>query len=235
MDPIVNKLKGKNGGRILDVATSHGGFLKLLTDSFTDYNEAVGIDMADDRIEIARRDAGPDLDFRVMNAESIEFDDGHFDTVAIRHSLHHLNNVDTVLAEMKRVLKPGGLFIVCEVFQCPETLKENSQRHLHHWWAEVDRAMGVPHFDTFSRQAVLDHVDKLGLRDRQVFDHMDEYDEADSREVVKQLIALSKDCLEKLHANNGPQELVEKGKELIERFARLGFTDEKAAYILGLK
>lgn len=235
MDPIIDKLKGVSGGKILDVATSQGGFLKLLTESFGDYTEAVGIDMAADRIETARNNAGDGLEFRVMDAGSIEFEDGYFDTVAIRHSLHHLKDVDTVLAEMKRVLKPGGLFIVCEVFQSPETLKENSQRHMHHWWAEVDRSMGVPHFDTFSREAVLQYVDKLNLGEKEVFDHMDDYDEADSHEVVKQLISLSETTIQRLQANNGPRELIDKGMELIERFARLGFTDEQVVYIVGRK
>ncbi|UCG62312.1 MAG: methyltransferase domain-containing protein [Candidatus Zixiibacteriota bacterium] len=235
MDPIIDRLKQANGGKILDVATSHGDFLRLLVNAFGQYSEAIGVDMAPDRIEKAREKSDAGFRFEVMSAEQLEFPDDHFDTVAIRHSLHHLENVGAVLAEMKRVLKPGGLFIVCEVFQSPETLRENSQRHIHHWWAAVDRALGVPHFETFTRAEILALVDPLKLKEKDIFEHLDDFDQADSHEIVKQLITISSDCIERLTANNGPQKLIDKGNELIERFSRLGFTDEKVVYVLGCK
>lgn len=145
MDPLQNLLQKQSGGRILDVATGHGQFLRLLVDSFADFAEAVGIDTSESNLDIARRECGDRFLLRNMDAMNIDYPNGFFDTVAIRHSLHHLPEVETALNEMKRVLMPGGLFIVCEVFQSPESERENSQRHLHHWWAAVDRAHGRWH------------------------------------------------------------------------------------------
>lgn len=235
MDPLTDKLRPLSGGRIIDIATSHGGFLQLLVDSFKDYTEAVGIDTAADRIEIARERCDGAMQFEVMNAENVEYEDKSFDTVGIRHSLHHLTEIPPVLAEMMRVLKQGGLFLICEVFQSPETLRDNSQRHLHHWWAEVDRALGVPHFETFTKEQILDIIRPLGLKEVDVFEYHEEYEEAQNREIVKQMIAISNDCIEKLKENKGPSGLIDKGNELIERFGRLGFTDESALYIMGRK
>ncbi|UCD63863.1 MAG: methyltransferase domain-containing protein [Candidatus Zixiibacteriota bacterium] len=235
MDPLAEKLNRASGGRILDVATSHGDFLRLLVDSFGTYTEAIGVDMAADRIAAAREKSDGRLRFEVMNAETLEFPDGYFDTVAIRHSLHHLENVEAVLGEMKRVLRRGGMFLICEVFQSPDTMRANSQRHMHHWWAEVDRALGVPHFETFTRQEILDRVEGLELSMKEVFEHMSEQGEADNREIVKQMIAISNECIVRLKAHDGPADLVDKGNELIERFARQGFTDEKVLYIMGRK
>lgn len=235
MDPLVAKLKRTDGGRILDVATSHGDFLRLLVDSFESYTGAIGVDMAPDRIETAREKSDSELRFEVMNAEKLEFADESFDSVAMRHSLHHLKNVDTVLGEMKRVLRPGGLLILCEVFQSPETLRDNSQRHMHHWWAEVDRVCGVPHFETFTKQEILDMTEGLELKDTDVFEHLENYNDSAGHEIVKQMIAISNDCIEKLKRRSGPQELIDKGGQLIERFARLGFTDDPVVYVLGRK
>ncbi|UCC43069.1 MAG: methyltransferase domain-containing protein [Candidatus Zixiibacteriota bacterium] len=235
MDPLIAKLKGTDGGRILDVATSHGDFLRLLVDSFQRHTGAIGVDMAPDRIEAARERSDGGLCFEVMNAEQLEFEDESFDTVAMRHSLHHLENVPAVLGEMKRVLRPGGLLIVCEVFQSPETLQDNSQRHMHHWWAEVDRVCGVPHFETYTRQEILDIAEGLKLTDTDVFEHLEDYDDSAGHEIVKQMISISNDCIEKLKKRGGPQELIDKGGQLIERFARLGFSDDPVVYVLGRK
>jgi len=65
-----------------------------------------------EEIEVAEKGLIEDAEFTVMNAESLKFGDGCFDTVCVANSLHHFENVDRALSEMKRVLKPGGLFIV---------------------------------------------------------------------------------------------------------------------------
>ena len=59
MDPIVEKLKPLSGGKILDVATAYGDFLRLMTESFKDYTEAIGIDLAEDRI-VSAKEKSPD-------------------------------------------------------------------------------------------------------------------------------------------------------------------------------
>lgn len=48
------------------------------------------------------------------DAESLPFEDNFFDTVFIVASLHHFQNIERVLAEAKRVLKPGGSFIAID-------------------------------------------------------------------------------------------------------------------------
>jgi ubiquinone/menaquinone biosynthesis C-methylase UbiE len=51
-------------------------------------------------------------------AESISFDDNHFDILTSINSLDHVDKSDEVIAEMKRVVKPGGhIFITVEVCQ----------------------------------------------------------------------------------------------------------------------
>ena len=45
-------------------------------------------------------------------AESIPFPDGHFDVVCSFNSLDHVDHLDRVIAEIGRVVKPGGLFLL---------------------------------------------------------------------------------------------------------------------------
>jgi SAM-dependent methyltransferase len=48
--------------------------------------------------------------FEVIDAQSISFEDGHFDAVIANHMLYHVPDKPKALAEIRRVLKPGGHF-----------------------------------------------------------------------------------------------------------------------------
>jgi ubiquinone/menaquinone biosynthesis C-methylase UbiE len=233
MEPLKIKLQNLSGGRILDVATGHGQFLRVLADAFADFKEAIGIDTSASNIEIARRECGDGFLLELMDAQNIEYPDGYFDTVAIRHSLHHLADVNAVMLEMKRVLKPGGLFIVCEVFQSRDTERENSQRHLHHWWAAVDRAQGRTHNATFTRSEILQITDGLGLTNTDIFEFLEEYEDARCTEILGHMIGRCNHDIKMLREANGPKELIQKGEDLVARFSKFGFVNESSLYILG--
>jgi ubiquinone/menaquinone biosynthesis C-methylase UbiE len=235
MDPLPDKLKILMGGRILDVATGFGDFLKLLTDSFETFGDAIGIDSSENIIEAARRRQDKKLVFEVMDAGEMKFGSDFFDTVAIRHSLHHLEQVDRVLDEMSRVLKPGGLFIVCEVFQRPGTNFDNAQRHLHHWWAAVDRELGETHYDTMTDKEILEKVERLCLADSELIIYTPQLDENKHREALESMLQKCGIYLEKLRDMSGHEDLITRGEELMERFNRKGFVTESALYILGRK
>jgi len=234
-DPIIERLRPLHGGRILDVACGFGDFLKLLADSFHDFTEAVGIDRLDRVDEAGRKYPDPKLQYRKMDAERIEYADVYFDTVAMRHSLHHLTHPDKVFAEMARVLKTGGLFILGEVYRDPATERPNSQRHLHHFWAEVDRVFDIPHYDTVSRAEIVQLVERAGLRTKEVIDYREEATEAETRESLDAMLKYTSDQIEKLRAAGGHEKLIAKGRELVERFRRGGYTDENMVYILARK
>jgi ubiquinone/menaquinone biosynthesis C-methylase UbiE len=235
MDPVVDRLKPLDGGRILDVATGQGGFLKLLTGSFGDYTEAVGIDF-DRRIsEAAEHHSDATFELRTMDAEQIEFEDDYFDTVAIRHSLHHLTHPQKVLAEMTRVLKPGGLWIIGEVYQVPKTERPNSQRHLHHFWAEVDQVFDIPHYPTYTREETLSLLDYAGIDTSDAFDHLEELTEKDHWEALDSMLKHTENQIARLIEESKRPDLVTKGSDLVERFREKGWTNESMVYVLARK
>ena len=47
----------------------------------------------------------------------MDYPDETFEVVAISNTLHHIEHYDKVLAEMLRVLKPGGFFILNEMYR----------------------------------------------------------------------------------------------------------------------
>jgi len=234
-DPIKTMLNDIDGGRVLDVATSQGDFLRLLIESFDTYSEAVGIDLSEERITEARKAGDDGLVYEVMDATKLRYPDGYFDTVAIRHSLHHLADIPSVLNEMMRVLRPGGLCIVCEVYQAPKTERENSQRHLHHWWNAVARYRGESHNETFTRPEILKLIEPLNLTEPQESDFCEEYEPDQSTRVLGQMLSHTESDIAKLRQGGGPEELIRQGVELVARFGRLGFTNESLIYVIGRK
>lgn len=70
----------------------------------------VGIDLSERMVELARQNAkGIDnVEFRVMDAENLAFPDASFDLVVCRFGLQIVTDPDRCIAEMRRVLKPGG-------------------------------------------------------------------------------------------------------------------------------
>lgn len=63
--------------------------------------------------EAARRGL-PQIETRQGGAETLPFPDAAFDAVLTRYSAHHWRDVPAALCEARRVLRPGGLMVVCD-------------------------------------------------------------------------------------------------------------------------
>lgn len=77
--------------------------------------EYTGVDLTDASIELARKKfdlAGLRGEFRVADAESLDFADSSFDLVYSHGVLHHTPDTAGAVREIHRVLKPGGRAIV---------------------------------------------------------------------------------------------------------------------------
>jgi ubiquinone/menaquinone biosynthesis C-methylase UbiE len=73
-----------------------------------------GIDLSTTAIELARKNIeqnGLSADLRVINGESMQFPDDSFDVVYAHGVLQYTADVEKMVAEIHRVLKPGGEFI----------------------------------------------------------------------------------------------------------------------------
>ena len=174
---IAKRLGSVSGGRVLDVATARGGFIDTLMKTLKNYDSFVGIDCCASAISkkemesAKKRFEGKAVRFFEMNAENMKFEDGSFDTVCMSHSLHHLGEIDRVLAEMKRVLKIGGNFILQEVYcDGDQTEAQKADELEHEWEARIDSLLGITHNKTFTKQRIMNIVNSLELRELEVFD-----------------------------------------------------------------
>ena len=107
----------REGDRALDIAGGTGdlamAFAKKVGKSglvvHTDINEAM---LCTGRNRLL--DAGVVLPTLVCDAEKLPFADNYFDLVSVAFGLRNMTHKDIALAEMNRVLKPGGKLLVLE-------------------------------------------------------------------------------------------------------------------------
>jgi len=109
--PAMLELAGDVAGRrILDAGCGSGPLFAALRDRGA---AVTGIDASPGMLELAGRRLGADADLRVVDlAEPLPFSDGAFDDVVASLVLHYLEDWGPTLAELRRVLVPGGRLIV---------------------------------------------------------------------------------------------------------------------------
>ncbi len=240
-----------SGGKVLDVATGSGDFIDTLMKALKDYDCFVGIDISRKDLRSAKkrfRDRPVKLMF--MNAESLEFDDDSFDTVCMAYSLHHLDGIYKVLAEMYRVLKPDGNFIIQEEF-CDGKQTEAQKTNLlqHTWDAQIDSLLGETHKTTFTRDRIEEVIGNLQLEQVEMFEstHPVEClfcekkfrcDDPKSQEEIDGSLKEIDDNLKRLKEVADPKariRLRKIGEELKERNRKFGNAHPSVLFAIGRK
>ncbi len=107
---VIDWVDPRPGKRILDLACGPGTLSYRLARDVSPGGEVVGIDLAPGMIELARRDAPPDLPvrFELMDMEDLLFPDAAFDAAVCGHGLQFVPDLLRALTEARRVIKSGA-------------------------------------------------------------------------------------------------------------------------------
>ena len=134
-DEIIANLPDKQHLKILDVGCGPGFFSVILASLG---HEVVGIDLTESMIEKAGEIADMldyNIDFKVMNAQELNFDDEEFDVVISRNLTWTLPDIEKAYKEWYRVLKKDGVLLNFDADYGKVSLKEEmkslGEEHAH--------------------------------------------------------------------------------------------------------
>lgn len=125
----------------LDIGTGTGHTAALLARSGA---TVVGLDPAEGMLAAARERyrALPNLEFLLARGDATGLADDTFDLVTARHTLHHHADLPATLAEVRRVLRPGGRFVLVDEVT-PDAASDA-------WLDAVERARDATHVRAYS-------------------------------------------------------------------------------------
>lgn len=115
---ILTNYPPKAGERVIDLGCGDGRFLEKLRriDSSIDL---YGVDISEKMIAAGKERKIPGCTLEVGDAENLPYGDQIMDRIYCLNSFHHYPNPQRVAEELRRVLKPGGVLIVGEVYVFP--------------------------------------------------------------------------------------------------------------------
>jgi len=96
---------------VLDIGTGPGFFAILLAEAGF---QVTAVDMTPEMLAEAGQNAAglsEKIDFRLMNAESLDMPDNSYDVIVSRNLTWNLPHPETAYSEWHRVLQPGGLLL----------------------------------------------------------------------------------------------------------------------------
>ena len=122
-------------GRMLDIGTGPGDIPLIAVDRIADAT-VVAIDLAPRMLALAerRRAASPHgarVELRLADAKALDFEDASFDAVFSNTILHHLADPRPLLREARRVLRPGGVLLVRDLYRPPNPTRVAELVALH--------------------------------------------------------------------------------------------------------
>jgi demethylmenaquinone methyltransferase / 2-methoxy-6-polyprenyl-1,4-benzoquinol methylase len=154
------------GGHVLDVATGTGLVAaELLRRGF----RVTGVDLSPEMLAVAHRRFGDEVELINGSAEALPLASGSFDHLTVTHVLRYVADPGATLAELARVVRPGGFVTLLE-FGVPEgparplwelyvrTVLPLFGRLLRHGWWEVGDFLGGSIRDFWERHPLERHL-----------------------------------------------------------------------------
>jgi demethylmenaquinone methyltransferase / 2-methoxy-6-polyprenyl-1,4-benzoquinol methylase len=154
---MVDAVAPQPGQRVLDVATGTGMVARAVARRGA---MVTALDQSEAMLEVARAQSHPGITFVQGEAEHLPFEDASFDALTFTYLLRYVDDPAATLAELARVVKPGGRIGMVE-FGVPENpaLKQLWRVHtriglplmgraVSPAWYEVGRFLG-PNIEAF--------------------------------------------------------------------------------------
>ncbi len=178
------------------------------------FTQITGVDVDEEMIERARQNIDQEnVDFKVMDAANLEYPRRQ-----LRHGELRLfapppagTGADAI-AEIKRVLKPGGVAVFVEMYRDHLTETQKTESELHHWAGRIDTARGICHRQTYLRQEILEMIDPEEWKSARVYDLADLSFDPKGEEItnlilgtIDRVVVRARDCPTRLNLSSRPK------------------------------
>lgn len=159
---VVEAIAATKPSRVLEVGGGEGELAERLIRELG--VELVGIDQSEGMVAEQRARG---IDTRVGDVQELPFADGGFDAALAAWMLYHVPDLDRGLAELARVLRPGGVLVAVT----------NAVEHLQELWDLAERASRIGQFTFRSdngEEILQRHFAEVGRRDARGWVDMDD-------------------------------------------------------------
>jgi len=148
---LLRPIRGINEGKLLDVGCGMG----IMLDRFRELGwDTYGVDVSTYASEYARSRLG--LKVYTGTVDQLEFPEGYFDLVTMVLAIEHVPNPKKTLAELSRLIKPGGIIIIAT-----HDISGLWPRIVRHRW----RHLNIPeHVYFFSRSTLKRMLEAVGFK-----------------------------------------------------------------------
>ena len=114
---VLKLVSDKNPQNILDIATGTGDLAILMTK--TTATKIIGLDISAGMLDVGRqkiqqKNLSNKIEMMLADSENMPFENDTFDAITVAFGVRNFENLEKGLAEILRVLKPNGIFVILE-------------------------------------------------------------------------------------------------------------------------
>ncbi len=114
---VLKLVADTNPNRVLDIATGTGDLAILMAE--TNATQIIGLDISAGMLEVGKekikeKNLNDRIEMVLGDSENLPFEDNYFDAITVAFGVRNFETLEKGLAEILRVLKPGGIFVILE-------------------------------------------------------------------------------------------------------------------------
>ncbi|MBC7439897.1 MAG: bifunctional demethylmenaquinone methyltransferase/2-methoxy-6-polyprenyl-1,4-benzoquinol methylase UbiE [Flavobacterium sp.] len=114
---VLKMVADTNPKTILDIATGTGDLAILMAQ--TKAEQIIGLDISSGMLDVGKqkilyKNLSKRIEMVLADSENMPFEDHYFDAITVAFGVRNFENLEKGLAEILRVLKPNGIFVILE-------------------------------------------------------------------------------------------------------------------------